>query len=315
MFKLIEKILLQVYPSPSECDPRQAARLARAGISTDETLPITWSLRRRTFLVLIFGKASARSWSLIFNSRSLSYIWNFSFPWMSSRSIYPVIAEMNRVRSSIVRCCAADRGNGRTNSVEKRVARSNVFDFRLALTGTVDDRSGSCPSQLLQTGPTGQEQNASSNHQRFCPSAVQGSHATSSQRVKCRERPSLVAATSQRLVLTISCKGTRYYFARCVKVFHFDESARAKRFVQVSEPQLVALLFAPVSTADVSTFQPGAAKVWHTLCYTGIFLYSCPQIQRCEWYNGASRSGFKSPSQEQLFGCGYGKADEATAIS
>ncbi|XP_032673226.1 E3 ubiquitin-protein ligase SH3RF3-like isoform X2 [Odontomachus brunneus] len=57
-------------------------------------------------------------------------------------------------------------------------------------------RSGSCPSQLLQVAPT-QELNASNSQHRLCPGSVQG-HATSSQRLKCKERPSLQLSVAQR---------------------------------------------------------------------------------------------------------------------
>ncbi|XP_012537592.1 E3 ubiquitin-protein ligase SH3RF3 isoform X2 [Monomorium pharaonis] len=57
-------------------------------------------------------------------------------------------------------------------------------------------RSGSCPSQLLQVVPT-QELNASNSPHRLCPGSVQG-HATSSQRLKYKERPSLPISVTQR---------------------------------------------------------------------------------------------------------------------
>ncbi|XP_029166406.1 E3 ubiquitin-protein ligase SH3RF3 isoform X2 [Nylanderia fulva] len=58
-------------------------------------------------------------------------------------------------------------------------------------------RSGSCPSQLLQVTPT-QELNASNSQHRLCPGSVQG-HATSSQRLKYKERPSLPVSVIQSI--------------------------------------------------------------------------------------------------------------------
>ncbi|XP_033211112.1 E3 ubiquitin-protein ligase SH3RF3-like isoform X2 [Belonocnema kinseyi] len=55
-------------------------------------------------------------------------------------------------------------------------------------------RSGSCPSQLLQVGPT-QDINATNSHHRLCPGSV---HSTTSQRIKHKERPSLPVTFLQR---------------------------------------------------------------------------------------------------------------------
>ncbi|XP_051166365.1 E3 ubiquitin-protein ligase SH3RF3 isoform X1 [Leptopilina boulardi] len=59
---------------------------------------------------------------------------------------------------------------------------------------TVHVRSGSCPSQLLQVGPT-QDINSTNSHHRMCPGT---GHTSTSQRIKHKERPSLPVTSLQR---------------------------------------------------------------------------------------------------------------------
>ncbi|XP_043275279.1 E3 ubiquitin-protein ligase SH3RF3-like isoform X2 [Venturia canescens] len=73
-----------------------------------------------------------------------------------------------------------------------------VFDDGnfVASLDAVHVRSGSCPSQLLQVGPS-QDLNTLTNHPRLYPGTVQG-HVTTSQRIKHKERPSLPVSFLQR---------------------------------------------------------------------------------------------------------------------
>ncbi|XP_015592824.1 SH3 domain-containing RING finger protein 3 isoform X2 [Cephus cinctus] len=73
-----------------------------------------------------------------------------------------------------------------------------VFDDgnSVASINPIHVRSGSCPSQLLQVGPS-QDVNTPNSHHRMYPGLGQG-HATTSQRLKHKERPSLPVSFLQR---------------------------------------------------------------------------------------------------------------------